>query len=143
MYGKVKEDLDDFKDAVNEKGAKGNSLAFKDSRYQEEINYEYTTVIDYFERRKRQVELVIDDHIIHLHGQKNYRKFENLSYEVKLKYILKKEVAIDQMTRMRMVDVTQSYNILDSVTHKDAKVVEEVLEENPEYDLVIKWSLQK
>ena len=37
-----------------------------------------------------------------------------------------------------MVDVTQSYNILDSVTHKDAKVVEEVLEENPEYDLVIK-----
>ena len=53
MYGKVKDDLDDFKDAVNEKGAKGNSLAFKDSRYQEEMNYEYTTVIDYFERRKR------------------------------------------------------------------------------------------
>ena len=37
---------------------------------------------------------------------------------------------------MRMVDITQSYNIYDSAMFKDAKMVQERLDEDPTYNLL-------
>lgn len=35
-----------------------------------------------------------------------------------------------------MIDITQSYNIFDSNLFKEAKIIEELVEENPNYCLI-------
>lgn len=52
-----------------------------------------------------------------------------------MRYILEKQNLIDKNRRMRMVDITQSYNLLDSLTFKQTKVVSEKVEENEHYTL--------
>lgn len=47
MLKKAREDLDDFEQNMG----KGNSIGYKDDRYEEEINFEATTIIDMHKRR--------------------------------------------------------------------------------------------
>lgn len=51
-------------------------------------------------------------------------------------YLLPKQQLVDKETRMRMVDITQSYNILDSQMFKSTKLVQEKIEENEQYNLL-------
>ena len=67
MLRKARGDLDDFTNIMD----KGNSITYKEHRFDEEINFEATTIIDIYKRRIRQIELVVDSHLIHLHGKWN------------------------------------------------------------------------
>ena len=71
MLQKAKDDLRDFSNNMD----KGNSITYKQHRFDEEINFEATTIIDILNKRIRQIELVADDHIVHLHGKNNLNKF--------------------------------------------------------------------
>lgn len=74
--------------------------------------------------------------MLHLHGtQKNLEKFKDLVPEAKLRYLLDKQQFINKEERMRMVDITQSFNIFDSAMYKETKTVEEKLETNKDYNL--------
>jgi hypothetical protein len=77
MLAKAKDDLRDF----NEDMDKGNSITYKQHRFEQEINFEATTIFDIYKRRIRQIELVIDAHLIHLHGKWNMDKFKDLTIE--------------------------------------------------------------
>lgn len=87
-----------------------------------------------------QIELTIDDHLVHLHGPDSLKTFDDndLSYKAKLRYLLEKQGFVDKQAgeRMRMVDITQSFNIYDSQAHQATKLVEELIEENPYYSLL-------
>ena len=69
---------------------KGNSISYKQDRFDEEVNFEATTIIDIYKRRIRQIELVVDSHLIHLHGKWNMDKFADLNVDQRLRYILQK-----------------------------------------------------
>ena len=49
---------------------------------------------------------------------------------------------INKDERMRMIDITQSYNIFDSTNFKTTKLVQDKIENNPEYDLTQKNPIQ-
>lgn len=72
--------------------------------------------------------MVIDDHIIHLHGKDEMYQFEDLNYEQRLRYLLDLQNNINKEKRMRMVDITQSYDILNSIQYAVTKKVEKQLD---------------
>ena len=109
IYQKANRDLEDFKTEAE------NSITFKIERNLEEVQFEATFIIDLLTKRVKQIEFVIDDHIAHLHGAKEMYQFEELSYEQKLRYLLNLQNNIAKNQRMRMVDITQSYDILNSI----------------------------
>jgi hypothetical protein len=84
----------------------GNSIKYKEARHDEEINFEATTIVDLHQRRIKQIELVLDDHLLHLHGKAGISKFSHLTPEQKLRYLLGKQEYIDKDQRMRLVDIT-------------------------------------
>jgi len=77
MLTKARDDLRDFHANMD----KGNSITYKQHRFDEEINFEATTIIDIYKRRIKQIELVVDAHLIHLHGKWNMEKFKELTVE--------------------------------------------------------------
>merc|ERR1719329_877508 len=131
MLRKARDDLNDFTNNMD----KGNSITYKQHRFDEEINFEATTIIDIYKRRIRQIELVVDSHLTHLHGKWNMDKFRDLNVDQKLRYILQKQHLVDKEMRMRMVDITQSFNLLDSQMFKTTKIVQEKVEDNEHYTL--------
>lgn len=67
MYQKAQDDLDDFQRYMSQ-SQKGNSIEFSEHRFEEEVNFEATTIISMHQTRIRQIELMIDEHLYHLHG---------------------------------------------------------------------------
>lgn len=50
--------------------------------------------------------------------------------------MLDKQQLVNKKERMRLIDVTQSFNILDSIMFKEAKFIQEQLEANRNYNLL-------
>lgn len=76
MYTKAKEDLSDFNTCMeNKKGKSGDDINFRDNRYPDEIDVDQSKIVALYERRMRQVELAVDDHLVHLHGKSELDKF--------------------------------------------------------------------
>ena len=48
------------------------------------------------------------------------------------------QAKVDKKHRMRMQDITQSYNIAHSVAYSKTSVVGDKLEDNPDYHLLYK-----
>lgn len=58
---------------------------------------------------------MVDNHLVHLHGEESMKKFnEVLTYSKKLRYLSLQQANFDKNERVRMIDITQSYNVLDS-----------------------------
>jgi len=71
-----------------------------------------------------------------LHGENNLNAhFKHLSVDEKLRYLLDKQQLVYKDERMRLVDITQSYNIYDSLAFKKAKGVQEKIESNEQFNL--------
>lgn len=62
--------------------------------------------------------------------------FKHLKPEEKLRYMLGKQQFVYKEERMRMVDITQSYNIYDSIAFKKTKSLQEKIETNNKFNLV-------
>ena len=134
IYFKAKEDLDDLEDDIKDEGAKWEQ--YDSHRMDDEVKFSPEDIIQGLKDRIRQIELVIDDHLVHLHGKENLERFSSLSYDIKLRYLLDKQECFDFNERVRMIDITQSYNIFDSTLFKEAKFIEELVEENKNYTLI-------
>lgn len=65
-------------------------------------------------------------------------EFQGMNTEAKLSYLLKKQQLVNKAERMRMQDITQSYDIKQSQTFKKIKIVEDKLDTNPDYHLLFK-----
>ena len=65
------------------------------------------------------------------------RFFEGMNESQKLKYLLIKQDYIDEEERLRMNDVIQSYDVMDSEQFHIAKSIAEELEKNPDFELII------
>ena len=48
---------------------------FKDKRYDQETPTDKDIAVQLYERRIRQIELMIDDHLVHLHSETNLHRF--------------------------------------------------------------------
>jgi len=115
------------------------------------------------EKRVSEIEKVIDDHLIFLHGEPNLiRHFEydatdpvtgekfraHVPYSEKLSYLLKQQnyfgctnpdhAVRPETLRMRMQTITQSYQMLDSALYIKMKPIAEALEDEPEWQLSTK-----
>ena len=62
-------------------------------------------------------------------------EFQGMEPESKLRYLLKVQLLVNKNERMRMLDITQSYDIKESVVYSKSKIVAEKLEENENYQL--------
>lgn len=92
MYTKAMEDLSDFNTCMDsKKGKSGDDINFRDNRYQDEIEIDQSKIVSLYERRKRQIELAVDDHLVHLHGLPSMEKFKHLDTQSKLRYLLDKQ----------------------------------------------------
>lgn len=108
MYIKAMKDVEEFAESP----ADGDSL--RGVRLPEETNFAEEEIRKVLGQRKKQIEFVIDDHLAHLHGQANLKRFDELSHSQKLRYLTLNQANIDKQARVRMIDITQSYNIHDS-----------------------------
>lgn len=140
IYRKAKDDKDDFYANVFKNDDYAKKLAEKCGQYRFPEETELGTILNnlgagYFERRQKQIELVIDSHLEHLHGNWRMSEFQGMEPESKLRYLLKVQLLVNKNERMRMLDITQSYDIKESVVYSKSKVVAEKLEENPNYQL--------
>lgn len=78
MCDKAHEDYEDFARNIIDTGMEFDFSAF---RYPEEVDVSKDKITELLTRRKNQIELVIDDHLIHLHGQGNLKKFSELTWD--------------------------------------------------------------
>ena len=95
MYEKAHSDLDEFKKAMEELEAEEKSqsvdIMFKDKRYEQETATDKDIAIRLYERRIRQIELMIDDHLVHLHSEANLHRFAELKPQEKIWYLMDKQ----------------------------------------------------
>jgi len=106
------------------------------ARYPEEASFSQEQIELLMCNRKRQVEHVIDDHLAHLHGEDKLSEFADLTYSQKLRYLMLNQANLDKKTRARMIDITQSYNIHDSSQYSLSKKLEDILDDNPHFELI-------
>lgn len=139
MLTKAQDDLDDFHKAADELDKGGSTISHMENRYDAETDYNLSSIVEIYERRIKQIENVCDDHLLHLHGLENLNQhFKHLKPEEKLRYLLLKQQFVHKDERMRMVDITQSYNIYDSIAFKKTKSLQEKIETNEKFNLVSK-----
>lgn len=139
MLNKAREDLSDFQKTIDSMTKEGQAISYKENRFEEEIDFDNNSITEIYERRIKQIDLVCNDHLTHLHGLENLNEhFIHLNSDQKLRYLLDKQQLVHKDERMRMVDITQSYNIYDSIAFKNTKTVQENIESNPAYNLVSK-----
>lgn len=91
-----------------------------DSRYPEEVQFTRESYVKMLTRRKRQIELVIDDHLDFLHGAHQMElkdgPFAGVTYQAKLAYLFKQQLYFDcqdpthrsrrETLRLRMQTIT-------------------------------------
>merc|ERR1712046_411826 len=130
MYIKAMKDVEEFAESP----ADGDSL--RGVRLPEETNFAEEEIRKVLAQRKKQIEFVIDDHLAHLHGQANLKRFDELSHSQKLRYLTLNQANIDKQARVRMIDITQSYNIHDSDQFKLSKQLEDILDDNKHFNLL-------
>jgi len=130
MYIKAMKDIEEFR----EDPADGKNMV--GVRFPEETSFAQDAIEKIFNDRKRQVEHVIDDHLIHLHGLDKLGEFEELTYSQKLRYLMLNQANLDKSQRVRMIDITQSYNIHDSSQYSLSKKLEDILDDNKDYELL-------
>lgn len=79
MYEKAHNDLEEFKKAMEEYEAEEKSqsadIMFKDKRYDQETATDKDIAVQLYERRIKQIELMMDDHLVHLHSEENLHRF--------------------------------------------------------------------
>ena len=108
----------------------------KEKRYPEEFQFEKSQVIDKIELRMNCIMNTIDSHIMAHHGDECIEEFKKLTYKSKIQYIENTSLMkIKTDKRLRMVGMTQSYNIDDSLTFKSNKKLKQILESNSNYTL--------
>lgn len=115
----------------------------KDFRYEEEVTCSIDQSLDKLNRRLKQVELVVEDHIKALHGKGGLKYFNDednvMPLEEKINYLITKQAKIpiegEHGPRLRLVGITQSYDVFDSVQFKKVKAIKLKLETNQEYTL--------
>lgn len=139
IHTKAVDDLGDFHTAVDEMAKGGANISNMENRYPGESDFDMAKIVGVYERRIKQIELICDDHLSHLHGLENLNQhFKHLKPEEKLRYLLSKQQLVHKDERMRMVDITQSYNIYDSIAFKKSKSLQEKIETNNQFNLVSK-----
>ena len=98
-----------------------------------------STEIDTINNRKiKVIEQVIDDHLCVLHGEQALEDLKVMTYKQKLEYLRSFEVTIKKdkkAKRLRLQEMTKSYNSFDSVQFKKIKQVQELYKEDADFKL--------
>ena len=76
IHASACQNYDDFARNIIDQG---KTVDFSSYRHPEETAIDSNKMLELLERRKNQIELVIEDHLIHLHGQSNVAKFKELN----------------------------------------------------------------
>ena len=121
----------------------GSNIANK-HRHHHERDFEGKDMLKLLEKRVKQIEQTIDSHIRECHGPKNVSKFKGLSYDQKLQYLLEIQSEITDINhnsiaqnRMRMIGLTQSYNLFDQQIFLKISKMKQALEDDPNYKPVV------
>lgn len=73
MYVKAMKDIEEFGESAEE--FKEMFVTMKGVRFPEETATDEEEVRNVLAARKRQIELVIDDHLLHLHGEEELSRY--------------------------------------------------------------------
>lgn len=99
-----------------------------DDRFEEEGTPSAEEYRVYLDRRVTEIENMINNHICYLHGKAGYQEhFSSLVTKTKIRYLMAMQTQItydENRTRVRLIDIVQSYNINDSANFIRCESVE-------------------
>lgn len=139
LYEKTCAEVKNFGE-ISGKGLGKNSFA--DHRHEEEPAFDFDTMLKTLKNKQIQLEGVINDHLIFLHGEGSLSNFSELTFDQKLDYIDKHEVelqtgkpkkkdqdeetkdAAEKRERLRLQGVTMSYDLYESQNFNKYKEVQ-------------------